>query len=61
MKLTINTVGEGRYTINDLAEQDTLLELVESLNDPDQHVLTFEMDGSMVYLMKRNVVSVEMD
>jgi hypothetical protein len=61
VKVTINTVCDGVYTIADLAEQDGVLDMVASLNDPDQHVLGFEMDGSMVYLVKRNIVSIEVD
>jgi hypothetical protein len=61
VKLTIHTLGDGTYTIRDLAEQDAVLELVDALNDPEQHILTFEMDSAMVYLLKRNVVSIEVD
>jgi hypothetical protein len=60
VKLTIHTLGDGRYSIADI-DQDTVMDMVDALGDADAHVMAFEMDDAQVYLNKVNIISIEVE
>jgi hypothetical protein len=61
MRLTVYTADDRNIVIEDFA-QDSVLDLIEDLKDPDTQVFTFALGGqAMAYVMRAHLVRVDLD
>lgn len=60
MKISVLTSDDGWFEVENF-ESDTLLELVEALNDPEIQFLAFQLDQSMAYVNKAHLVRMDVD
>jgi hypothetical protein len=59
VKVVIETIGdEGEHYAIESFDQDSILDLRQSLDDPNELFLTFEIDDRTVLLNKLQIVSV---
>ncbi len=61
MKVSVKCVGDVGYEIADF-DQGTLQDLLDALNQDDVRTVVLALDGdTMVYIVKTQIVSVEID
>ena len=61
MRITVHLVNDSHVSIEDM-DTDTVQPLVEALSDDDVKVLALSLDDEgMTYIVKRNIVRVDID
>jgi hypothetical protein len=60
MKLQVWTSDGGSLTFRDF-DSAGLLELLDEFRDPEAEVLTFDMDGALVYVNRAHIVRIDVE